>query len=340
MKLDKEFSVNTLALDRKQQDVYNRNPHLREIFINRKRFLVYTKDFVKEQRFLKLFPRGTDLRISPSRNVTTEHWGERKAMLTEIEFLTNYAKQGTFSVIYVGAAPGSHINFLSTLFPQLDFILIDTKEFVAKETEKIHICSENFTNELAKKYSRNGRDLLFICDVHTFGPHHDLDDYMVQDMYDQMVWYSTLKPQASLLRFRILRAETYEYLKGDLILEPWASRRNTECRLVVVKDAPKTDYNNRAIEAALAYFHDTTRTMFYEHDLNDSEAEGLDHCYDCRAEIFILHRYLSKIQNISNGKALIQKTAEMSFDISRNIQDKTRPPITNGIRTLNVIQKK
>lgn len=56
-------------------------------------------------------------------------WGQRKLLLTEIEFLTEFAKDGD-TVLYIGAAPGTHIPYLAgELFPYVAFVLYDPARF-------------------------------------------------------------------------------------------------------------------------------------------------------------------------------------------------------------------
>jgi len=56
------------------------------------------------------------------------HWGQRKLLLSEIEFLTHYSDLSTL-VVYAGAAPGSHITMLADMFPKHNFILYDPNDF-------------------------------------------------------------------------------------------------------------------------------------------------------------------------------------------------------------------
>jgi hypothetical protein len=53
---------------------------------------------------------------------TLVHWGQRKLLLTEIEFLTRYGHLSD-TVIYAGAAPGTHTAVLAALFPKHKFHL-------------------------------------------------------------------------------------------------------------------------------------------------------------------------------------------------------------------------
>ncbi len=57
------------------------------------------------------------------------HWGQRKLLMSEIEFLTLHATPGCV-VVYAGAAPGLHCAFLSDMFPEVrQFILVDPSPF-------------------------------------------------------------------------------------------------------------------------------------------------------------------------------------------------------------------
>jgi hypothetical protein len=59
------------------------------------------------------------------------HWGQRKLLLTEIDFLTQTlsSKNEKIDVIYAGAAHGTHIKFLFNLFPNIRFHLYDPAIF-------------------------------------------------------------------------------------------------------------------------------------------------------------------------------------------------------------------
>lgn len=60
------------------------------------------------------------------------HIGQRKLFLSELEFLTIYFTQNSQVnpiVLYVGAAPSNHTYYLSQLFPNVKFILVDSMTF-------------------------------------------------------------------------------------------------------------------------------------------------------------------------------------------------------------------
>lgn len=99
----------------------------------------------KEDRYETVCSGHSKYKSRSGEAKTVEHWGQRKLLMSEIEFLTNYATDNC-TVVYVGAAPGTHINYMSNvLFPKLNFILIDPLRFNVSETDKIKIVNEWFT---------------------------------------------------------------------------------------------------------------------------------------------------------------------------------------------------
>lgn len=245
-------------------------------------------------------------------------------------------------MVSVGAAPGAHKNYLSSLFPQLYFHLIDSTEFAAVTTDRIHLRQELFTDELAREYADIAkiRPILFDCDMRTpfTGSWDEFDAGVQQDMANQMRWHLLIKPQVSMLKFRLPYDKgSTEYLKGDLKLQLWAPRRGTECRLVVQRACSMQMYDHQDFDTAMAHFKNVERTTYYVHDTDDSE--GIDHCYDCRAELFVLEQYVRRVEKKTRDEEIHERVKQLSKDISRNIQQTYRQPIIDTIRTLAVIPK-
>src|SRR5579863_5410862 len=97
----------------------------------------------------------------PKRSI---HWGQRKLLLTEIQFLVNYWDIRSVPnpvIVYAGAAPGIHIPLLSRMFPSFIFYLYDPQPFAIKGSSTINIYNQKFTNEDAKKWA-NKSNVFFI----------------------------------------------------------------------------------------------------------------------------------------------------------------------------------
>jgi len=76
-------------------------------------------------------------------------WGQRKLLLSEILFLTNFWDKDNIPnpiIIYPGGAPGKHIPILSNLFPEFTFHLYDPNKFNIESNSKILIHNKLFTD--------------------------------------------------------------------------------------------------------------------------------------------------------------------------------------------------
>ena len=63
-----------------------------------------------------------------------------------------------------GGASGDHIPLLSSMFPAMTFHLYDPAKFSIKETDRIVIFNDLFTDESVNKY-KGRNDVFFISDI-------------------------------------------------------------------------------------------------------------------------------------------------------------------------------
>lgn len=249
--------------------------------------------------------------------ITVNHWGQRKLLMSEIEFLTLYTDPDIEkTIVYAGAAPGTHINYLSGLFPACNFVLVDPAKFLAEPNEKITLRNDYMTDAIAKEYS-DRNDILYVSDIRV----NETDEQLLLDNQNQMNWHIIMKPEASMLKFKCpyyksedsSNSNTYKYLDGDIFLPVWGRQSTTECRLVVPKDYKIKEYDIKQYEEQLFYFNCKTRVNYYPHDI---ESQGLCHCFDCRSEVYILEQYLKKFHKLSDTD-LKEKIESMIAEISR-----------------------
>ena len=95
------------------------------------------------------------------------HWGQLKLLMSEINFFnTLYQSNGntwpSTLVVYAGAAPGTHICYLSMMFPELQFVLIDPRDI---EFPKCYsfvyntlYVSEGITHDDIETFLENNKD--------------------------------------------------------------------------------------------------------------------------------------------------------------------------------------
>jgi hypothetical protein len=271
-------------------EMVRRNPHIEQI-----------GQYGYTVKFNKILPRimpfnasGMGYRRRNQDLKTVIHWGQRKLLISEIEFLTNWSEPGDI-VIYAGAAPGNHTYFLSLLFPQLKFVLVDPTPFYCIPTDRIEIRNEYFTDTIAKEYS--GLRTLFISDIRTacweLMNKDEIEQAVKNDMESQQRWHLIMKPKKSMFKFRLpWKSGVTEYLDGKIHYPVWGPCTTTEARLVVDGNVKKK-YDNSVYEKQMFYFNVVTRTQLYHHPVEGYDI-GLDHCYDCAAEVKILTEYLKK----------------------------------------------
>jgi len=227
------------------------------------------------------------------------HWGQRKLCLSEIEFLSLFpppTRDQRCVVIYAGAAPGTHVRLLSDLFKRHLFVLVDPSNFTVNAVEnRIITKQELFTDELAAqlKADYEGWHVLFISDVRSADYRRETkeenESRIAWDMDAQAMWHTLLRPVKSMLKFRLpYTAGTTRYLQGDIYLPVWGPTATTECRLIVDTYADETLYDHTEHEQKMFHFNTVTRPALYDHPFR---GRGIDHCYDCTAEMRILARY-------------------------------------------------
>lgn len=292
------------------------------------RWLPYQEEVRLSKRQSKASPGEAYVEaLSEARTKTNQHIGQRKLLISEVQLLTTwYASSAAKSaphpvLVYVGAAPGSHDLFLHRLFPHVNFILYDGAPFderLKAQRTAFEVRNEYFTDahcaELIRRTAKGapgplaGRPMLFVCDMRSDAPDDDaFESQVMRDMLSQRRWVETLRPELSLLKFRLpytladVPGATVSYLKGRLLWGVWATRDSGETRLLVKKaDVRKSvDYDYEAYERARTFHNHYTRRVCFA----DAVPAELSHlvfgaenaycsCFDCLTELVTYKKYL------------------------------------------------
>uniref|UniRef100_A0A7S4IMR7 Cap-specific mRNA (nucleoside-2'-O-)-methyltransferase n=1 Tax=Vannella robusta TaxID=1487602 RepID=A0A7S4IMR7_9EUKA len=280
---------------------------------------------------------------------TTNHWGQRKLLLSEIEFLTEYGERSK-TVVYAGAAPGSKNEYLANLFPDHKFIFVDPNPFhekliaAAEQNPNIILINAFFTDETALKYKDD--HVLFISDIRTADnkvmDEEKVEDTIVADNRMQMSWHLKMEPEASMLKFRLPWGKgTTKYLSGyhgdaKIYLPVWGRQSTTETRLVAIGNATY-DYDNTKYEEQCFFFNTIMRCDYYEHDVDVNQVPGLCHCYDCAAEIHILKQWARKFKDAWFSTDSEPTEEEITAHVTRMCQRLNIECATSGNRDLSII---
>jgi len=257
------------------------------------------------------------------------HHGQRKLLLTEIEFITNeYYKLKNNKqkiVLYIGASKGIssiHTYILAKLFPEIEYILYDKYDFYEKlyTLTNVKIFKRWFTNNDSKLYKN--KNVLLISDmrdpdISKAKNNKNLNKQnkvVYDDMLIQKKFYEDIKPVSALLKFRLpWTSGKTKYLDGDIYYQVWQGAGSTETRLV--PNGKIKEYDNTSYEERLFYFNTETRFRYYEHDY-----ACYGHCFDCMSEITILENYIKlkklKISVCDLGRKI---TKELSINKNKHI---------------------
>lgn len=191
-------------------------------------------------------------------------WGQKKLLLSEIEFMTLYGNMSK-TVVYAGSAPGTHITILSDLFPKHKFILYDPRKF-AKRLEKysrIETHEDYFTNEVAEKFK--DQKVLFISDIRRGNiDDPEFEKIIIEDMEIQKKWINIMEPILSMLKFRLpYTPGKTKYFYGDIYLQAYAPLTSTETRLIT-DGKSIVEYDHTKYEEQMHYFNMKIRTEGYD----------------------------------------------------------------------------
>jgi hypothetical protein len=247
------------------------------------------------------------------------HAGQLKLLCSEIAFLNQF-RGLQHTVVYAGAAPGTHIPRLARMFPEMHFILIDPQPSAAKSC--CEVIEAFMTDKLARELSeRLGADVLFMSDVR-IGPamaresDHEQQLRIQRDMTSQMGWHKILDPVASILKFRLpwdLETST-SYLDGEIQLPVFGRHLTHESRLVVKRGAALVLYDNAKYERQMAFFNQVQRVAVYDGDK----------CYDCTAFRRIIGAYLERPPHDLSVDALCESIERELDERSRQWRCKLR----------------
>lgn len=276
---------------------------------------------------------------------TCLHWGQRKLILSEIQFFTIFwgvDKPGT--VVYAGAAPGHHTPFLAKMFPKLRFELYDPAPFAIEENEQIKLHSEFFTDAVARQW-RGRNDVLFISDIRLVDPaenvrlireanvekvgveeatlmgQKDTEDQVWSEMMMQQTWTEIIQPAQAMLKFRlpyVIEPNKGDviapYLDGHVLLQCFPPLNTTETRLVPIQPLRKVGWSCLQYEEQLHYHNFIVRDQQYLNpatkDMTPIDPPELLNDFDSTLEWFILSEYV----RLSGGDVI-----RLSHDITAQI---------------------
>jgi len=242
--------------------------------------------------------------------------GRRKLILDDITLFTYYWDPKTLpnpTVVYVGAAPGNHITLISHMFPQIaSFILYDPSPFQIRESKKVKILNQFFTDKDCEQY-KDRKDIIFISDIRgAKTPDMSIEQFekemLIPNMRAQENWYKLINPSLCCLKFRLPyysegKERKFSYLPGVILKQAWTNPESTETRLIP-QDNKNIDYDTLFYEQACFYHNKVLRgeeqifrnPLKGKKPLDPIDGKELLNDFDSVFEAIILRDYLIKYQ--------------------------------------------
>jgi hypothetical protein len=241
--------------------------------------------------------KGLKYQYVPRKKYSTIHHGQRKLLISEIEFMTLHSNPGDI-VVYVGAADGEHINDLVKMFPDITYYLYDMRnEWNIKESDNVHIYTLRNGFDVDQVKNLDLTNMLFISDIRT---NETDDEAVVRDMNMQMNWVLQINPKASLLKFRFpwhYHQDKINYLDGDLYYQAFAKHTSAETRLMSTRPYSTKEYDWDKYNDVLYNFNMNIRPCLYPHESLTNPVWYRDKCYDCATETYVVRQYLRRLLN-------------------------------------------
>lgn len=279
-----------------------------------------------------------------------------KLLMADLTFLTYYwdpEEIPKLTIVYVGAAPGIHIEILDLMFANFDitWILYDPAEFKLTKSEKIDWITEKdkfvpknrisiirdyFTDDDAMRY-QNRKDLFFISDIRTGGlKENDWEPktfdlkYVIPDMAMQAQWVKIVRPMKASLKFRLPyyfpetgMSRNFSYFPGMIVKELWIGARSTETRLVP-SSYDFVDWDIKWYEQAMFYHNIIFRadTFFYDFLKGKRSKDEIDppehlNSFDDVAHVFILTKYLEKLTGTWSEREVLALSRTLIQEIGK-----------------------
>lgn len=271
----------------------------------------------------------------------TISWGQRKLLLTEIQFLTRFSEEFSSSpvLVYAGAAPGDHLAILHVLFPQFTFHLYDLRPFRLCETERLKIHEKYFDSTEAQKWRTAAKNVFFVSDIRTadLKLHTDptiYEELIWKDMQQQQEWVRCMEPRRALLKFRLPYGSGYRapqnskvsYLDGTLFTQAYAKSSSTETRLVPLQTLSTKTWDIFQYENQMFHFNVMVRERRVFPNPITGKFEPLNrelvNDHDGLHEYAILSTYLQRFhhstpENVQQLSHLITQTLSSKKTLSK-----------------------
>lgn len=272
------------------EKVWLKQPHLRGTLIRGDGKLQPPIPFREDNLFVDLTREGKPYKHTRYTPLSSVHLGQRKLLIAEIYFLTNYSHLSN-SIVYVGASNCLRIPILCRLFPNKHFVIFEIKsfpqsviKFARKFPKQLTLREEKFPPQVLPY------DFIMISDLHS--------DSLKEE---EKKWLKIFKPVAVMTSFCLPYIDTKDkendklvpYFKGKMLKQAWSGIKSSETRMILTRDDICNDemqYSARKYESIMFEHNIDYRSVQYD----STPHTEYDSCFDCCMERFVINQYCQK----------------------------------------------
>lgn len=276
-------------------------------------------------------PDSKELVYDSSCVLSNVHWGQLKLFYSEFFVILKHLPESVNTILYVGAANGSHIFVLAKLFPRLTFYLYDSQRFDKRLYKLINvkIFKKYFDEEEMEKWKEKNIPVFFISDIRnlTYDPMARDDDMRIKnekdvwsDMKLQESWIKELKPVISLVKFRLPFAYDFvleegrerKYLDGKVCFQTYNKPTSSESRLLI-QGLEERNWDIIEYERKMYYHNCVTRNKKkFMNPINNSKrgiypTKGLFNDYDSTCLTVLVMEYIQQTSGRMTEKEIKNK---------------------------------
>jgi hypothetical protein len=266
-----------------------------------------------EPRFyMELLPNFPTRKYDPKEKEQPGVWhsGQRKLLLSEVEFLTRFDPKQNYLVLYAGAASGDHIPIDSFLFENCYFVLFDPSPFRISPSRKIAIRRGLFDDKVVEEFK--GEKIILISDIRSTPMvnkeeeekyNKEFEEGVMRDLGLQEKWIKELDTYSSLLKFRTpFEGDSITYYQAPILFQAFAPKHSSETRMMVKGEEKMIEYSREKYENQMSYFNNVYRpSTFY------STSPFFGKNYDTTKESQIWAKYIEKQREQNPSVAKIVK---------------------------------
>jgi hypothetical protein len=181
-------------------------------------------------------------------------------------------------VLYLGGAPGEHLNKLAQSFSDVKFVVYDPRYTEIKQANVLFI-NKSFDDAECTKFK--GKNLVLISDIRS---EDDDEKEVVAKEESQCAWARLISPEAALFKFRLDPTEKKRvYVRGEVWPQVYSNVHNREVRIFSTRNDLSYDHE---YNPALLYL----KNQFFNNHLR--EQPNFEKEY---AEYFSLNKQNQKV---------------------------------------------